>query len=87
VNVLVRRPNGSGGFINVAGATVVAQHAVAPGCPVAQSYTLGVTASNGRIIAGLPYGTWTIIANATNGGTVSISPTGTSAVGKTVTVP
>jgi hypothetical protein len=87
VNVLVRRSNGSGGFTNVAGATVVAQHAVAPGCSAVQSYTLGVTASNGRIISGLPYGTWTIIANSTSGGNVSISPTGTSAVGKTVTVP
>jgi prepilin-type N-terminal cleavage/methylation domain-containing protein len=54
--------------------SVVVTHTADGGCPSGASYTLGTTNASGNLTAALPYGTWSITAGSTSGGSVTLSP-------------
>jgi prepilin-type N-terminal cleavage/methylation domain-containing protein len=74
VDLVVKRSNGT----LMSGATVVATHAAGTGCTSGETLTSATTTnSSGALRLALPYGTWTIRATVTSGGTTR---TGTAPV-------
>lgn len=74
----------------VAGVTVVANHAPDARCVAGAGYTLGVTDTDGRVVAALPYGTWDVSvagrSPVTSWPQLVVDPTGTGSPEVMVTV-
>lgn len=70
------------------GVSIVVTHAADAGCPAGVTYTLGTTNASGDLTKALPYGTWSVTAGATPGGSVTLSPLNPpTPVARTVIVP